>query len=107
METLALLQSVLEPGESLLWSGPPKRPAGATLAIPLMMLIGFGDIFRKSLIRQPRPLPFYLQMELIAVAAVLIAPIVFFRYRSRQTAITTYAVTGRRLRMLVLSHAGS
>jgi hypothetical protein len=85
METLALLQSVLEPGERLLWSGRPKRIPATALAIPLMTLIGFGDVFRKVLIMQRQPLPFYLQMELIAVGALLVLPIVFYWYRSRQT----------------------
>jgi hypothetical protein len=101
METLTLLESVLEPGERLLWSGPPKRIAVTALAIPLMMLIGFGDVFRKVLARQQQPLPLYLQMELIAVAVVLVLPIFFYWYRSRQVAITTYAVTGRRLLIAV------
>lgn len=101
METLALLQSVLEPGERLLWSGRPKRLAPTALAIPVMMLIGFGDVFRKVLRMQRQPLPLYLQMELIGVAVVLVLPIVFYWYRLHQTGITTYAVTDRRLLIAV------
>jgi hypothetical protein len=101
MEALALLQSVLEPGERLLWSGPPKRVPATALAIPLMMLIGFGDVFRKVLMRQQQPLPLNLQMEMIAVAVVLVLPIFFYWYRSHQTAMTTYAATDRRLLIAV------
>lgn len=66
-----------------------------------MMLVGFGGIFRKILMMQQQPLPLYLQIELMAVAVVLVLPIVFYWYRTHQTAMTTYAVTDRRLLIAV------
>ena len=104
MDALALLHSVLEPGERLLWSGQPKRTVGSSLvalAIPVMMLFGFGNVFKTLLTKQREPLPLYLEMELVAVAGVLVLPFVFYWYRLRQAGITTYAVTNQRLLIAV------
>jgi hypothetical protein len=97
MDGSALFQTVLHPGERLLWTGRPRRESACMLAF-LYVFIAV-EIWRTYRIVAPRtgPLPVYLQLELIVLAAMFVAAGIFLGRRIWRTWNTAYALTNQRL----------
>ena len=104
MDGTELFESMLAPGERLLWTG---EKAGAVrdclvgLTIPAILITGFGQVFVKLLNRWKGPLPTYLLLELGLLATFALLPIVLAWRQFKRTKDTAYAVTDRRLMIAV------
>ena len=104
MDGRAIFQSVLDPGERLVWAGEPKqtrRSLAAGLPIFAIFLFGFGVAFRAALTHWNGPFPAYLRVELAGLAVFLCFPIFWFWYQLNQRRNTAYALTNRRLLVAV------
>jgi hypothetical protein len=100
MDGTELFQSVLAPGESLLWTG---QRAGAVrdtivgLLIPVIMTVGLIRVFAKVSGYWTGPLPLYLRLEFGLIVALLVLPWILAWRQFRRAKDTAYAVTERRL----------
>jgi hypothetical protein len=94
-----LFQAVLNPGERLLWTGRPRRDLAYMLG-SLYVLITV-EIVRTYRITAPKvgPLPVYLQLELIGLAALFAIYGLFLGRRIWRVFNTAYGVSDRRVFM--------
>jgi hypothetical protein len=101
MDGSALFQTVLDPGERLLWTGRPRREAACMLAF-LYLFITI-EIVRTSRIVASKvgPFPVFLQLELMALGGLFIVAGVFLGRRIWRFWNTAYAVTDHRLLVAV------
>lgn len=98
MEGAALFETVLDPGERLLWSGQPRKPAFAMAGLNFAILTaGLGYVFGKIHRSQTAPMPPALELQLILVALMLVAAGYLLGTRIFRAWKTAYAVTDRRL----------
>jgi hypothetical protein len=104
MDGTVLFQSVLEPGERLVWTGRYSRtPAGhiLSLLIGVVLMTVVVNTFRKVIAARTEPLPMLLQVELGALAVLILFMMLWpFRqyFKMKEAA---YAVTDRRLLVAV------
>jgi hypothetical protein len=102
MDGSALFQTVLDPGERLLWSGQPRKLTLCVAAVNFAGLaVGLVYAFTKTLRLQTAPLPPILELELVLVAAMFAAVGYLLGTRLFRAWNTAYAATDRRLLMAV------
>jgi hypothetical protein len=101
MDGSAMFQTVLQPGERLLWTGRPRREAACMLAFLYLFIT--VEIVRTSRIVASKvgAFPVFLQLELIALAGMFIVAGVFLGRRVWRFWNTAYAVTDHRLLVAV------
>lgn len=69
MDGSVIFETVLDPGERLLWSGAPRKPILAVAGFNFAVLtVGLGYISGKLTRLQTAPLPAVLKVEFILVA---------------------------------------
>ena len=100
MDGPALIQSVLNADERLLWTGRPLRwPRAVGLALAALLVAELGRSFMVLGKAGRDPLPVYLQLELAALALIFAVSIAFFVYKTFRDWNVTYALTNQRLLM--------
>jgi hypothetical protein len=101
MDDSALFQTVLNPGERLLWTGRPRRESVCILAFLYVFIT--VEIVRTSRIVASKvgPFPVFLQLELIALAGLFVVWGLFLGRRIWRIWNTAYAVTDHRLLVAV------
>jgi hypothetical protein len=98
MDGASLFETVLDPGERLLWSGQPRKRVFAFAGVNFAILtVGLGYIFGKMRRLQTAPLPTALELELVLVAFMFVAAGYMLGTRIFRAWKTAYAVTDRRL----------
>lgn len=98
MDVASQFQTVLDPGERLLWTGQPRKLIFAVAGFNFAVLtVGLGYIFGKMQRLQTAPLPPVLELELVLVAFMLVAVGWMLGMRIFRAWKTAYAVTDRRL----------
>jgi hypothetical protein len=97
MDGSALFQKVLHPGERLLWTGKPQRQVACILAFLYIFIT--VEIVRTYRIAAPKvgPLPVYLQLELLGLAAMFAVAGLILARRIWRIWNTAYALTNQRL----------
>jgi hypothetical protein len=101
MDSSALFQTVLNPGERLLWTGQKQRLMACMLAF--LYIFATVEIVRTYGIVASKVgrFPVFLQLELIALAGMFVAAGVFLGGRIWRLWNTAYAVTNHRLLVAV------
>ena len=102
MDGTALFQSVLSPGEHLLWTGQPRKDNLIWAGVRYGILVAFvGKTIQLVWGMRPDPMPVLLQSELTLLAVILAIGGGYLGYLIHRTWFTAYAVTDRRLLMAV------
>jgi hypothetical protein len=101
MDGSALFQTLLHPGERLLWTGRPRRESACMLAFLYIFIT--VEIVRTGRIVASKvgPFPVFLRVELIVLAGMFVVAGLFLGCRIWRFWTTAYAVTDRRLFLAV------